>query len=147
MENASKALLIAGAILIAILLIALGMMAYTAGKGQVDKSSTSLDQSQVQSLNEQFVRFQGTKTGSEVRSLISLVKQTNANNNSQFRRVNNNQGIFLNNRPCNSNTTEGLIIQNNANGVGVELNRNYRIEVFYEAGTGLVNNLSINPAN
>ncbi len=143
MENASKALLIAGAILIAILLIALGMMAYTAGKAQVEKSSTSLDQSQVQSLNAQFVSFQATKSGSEVRSLISLVKQTNSNIDSQFHNVNNQRGILLNTRVCDNNTTEAQIIpQTN----GVQLNRNYTINIQYEANTGLVSNISINPA-
>ena len=37
MENASKALLIAGAILIVILLIAVGMMVYNGAKGSIDK--------------------------------------------------------------------------------------------------------------
>jgi hypothetical protein len=146
MENASKALLIAGAILIAILLIALGMMAYTAGKAQVEKSSTSLDQSQVQSLNAQFVSFQGTKSGSEVRSLISLVKQTNSNIDSQFHNVNQGRGILLNSRECNNNTTEAQIIPNNPGGAGVSLNRNYTINIQYEANTGLVSNITINPA-
>ena len=48
MENASKALIIAGAILLSILLIGLGMMVYSKAKGTLD--NTGIDDVAVQIL-------------------------------------------------------------------------------------------------
>ena len=82
MENASKALLIAGAILLAILiislgLISLGLMAYQQAKNTV--GSSNLSKTEIESFNSQWENYLGTnKTASEVRSLYSAVIAHNA---------------------------------------------------------------------
>lgn len=43
MENASKALIIAGAILVSILLISLGIVMFNSSKGTTDQSSNTME--------------------------------------------------------------------------------------------------------
>lgn len=130
MENASKALLIAGAILIAILLIALGMMAYTAGKGQVEKSGSQLDAAQVQSANSVFTNYEGRRTGSEVKALASLVASYNANTQSVF---NTNNVNIAYTAPLTAGT--------------VNINNYYNVTVTAYRNNGLVQTITVEAAN
>lgn len=78
MENASKALLIAGAILLAILIIAIGMFIYTSAQSTVNDSMTSLTTQEVDAFNNQFISYEGQQTGSNVKALIGrLVANAN----------------------------------------------------------------------
>ena len=79
MENASKALLIAGAILIAILLIAIAMYVYSQSQGNVNQAMASLDVQQIQSLNQAWLNYEGKQTGSQVKALMNRLA-SNANN-------------------------------------------------------------------
>ena len=79
MENASKALLIAGAVLIVILLIGIGMLIYSRSTGVVNTASNSMNAQEIQAFNGQFTPYQDSQPGSSVRALINTVI---ANNNS-----------------------------------------------------------------
>ncbi len=77
MENASKALIIAGAILLSILIISLGIFIFQQAKGAVN--TDSIDQMQVDAFNGKFDQYVGTKIrGAQVKALINAV---NTNNN------------------------------------------------------------------
>lgn len=75
MENASKALIIAGAILLSILIIGLGMFIYQQAAGAM--SGANLDPQKAQAFNEQFVKYQGTQQGANARALYSLIASNN----------------------------------------------------------------------
>lgn len=76
MENATKALLIAAAILVAILIISLGLAVYNKAANATD--SADLSQAQVQAYNEKFLKYEGTsKRGSEVNALLETVLNHN----------------------------------------------------------------------
>lgn len=75
MENASKALIIAGAILLAILIISLGIMIL--GKAQDTINGSGMTQAEVQAFNEKFTKYEGQQRGSSVRSLIQEVISNN----------------------------------------------------------------------
>ncbi len=78
MENASKALLIAGAILLAILIIAIGMFIYNSAQSTVNDSMTSLTTQEIDAFNNQFISYEGQQTGSNVKALIGrLVANAN----------------------------------------------------------------------
>ena len=79
MENASKALIIAGAILLAILIISLGIMIYQQASGVVNNNSmTEVD---VSTFNSKFEQYLGKNVrGAQVNALINTV---NTNNMSQ----------------------------------------------------------------
>ena len=75
MENASKALIIAGAILLAILLIGLGVFIFNNAKGAI--SDTGLDEQKIASVNSKFEAYEGTVTGAKARDLVDLVRTNN----------------------------------------------------------------------
>ena len=80
MENATKALLIAAAVLIAILIISLGLAVYNSSAETV--KSANLSQQEVQSANEKFARYNGTKKrGSEVNAMLQTVLNANVDAN------------------------------------------------------------------
>jgi len=79
MENASKALLIAGAVLIVILLIGIGMLIYSRSTGVVQTASDSMSSQEIQAFNSQFELYRGEQKGSAVKRLIATVIASNAN--------------------------------------------------------------------
>lgn len=82
MENASKALIIAGAILLAILLISLGIMVYNQAKGTINDADLSAEE--VQTFNTKFTSYGGTQSGTKINSLMDAVA---ANNGSSSHKV------------------------------------------------------------
>ena len=77
MENASKALIIAGAILLSILIISLGIMVYNNAKNTV--GSANLSKQEIETFNSQWQAYEGTKkTASEVRTLYQAIIASNA---------------------------------------------------------------------
>ena len=79
MENASKALIIAGAILLSILLISLGIMIFNQAQDTV--SNSGMKQAEITAFNNKFTKYEGTQKGSVVRSLIQEVIASNADDN------------------------------------------------------------------
>lgn len=76
MENASKALIIAGAILLSILIISLGIMIFNQAQDTINNSGMS--KAEISSFNSQFTKYEGIQTGSNVKSLIQEVNTSNA---------------------------------------------------------------------
>jgi len=76
MENASKALIIAGAILLAIVIISLGLVVVNNVRNVTD--NTNLSEQEIQSFNAKFIAYEGENvSGSRVNSLIQQVISTN----------------------------------------------------------------------
>ena len=77
MENASKALIIAGAILLAILLISLGILIFNQAQDTVNNSGMS--QAEITAFNNKFLKYEGNRQkGSVVKSLINEVLASNS---------------------------------------------------------------------
>lgn len=80
MENASKALIIAGAILISIVLITLGVVIL--GQGQDVVNNSNMDATEISSYNSQFTQYEGDHvSGSNVNTLINAVISANTVSN------------------------------------------------------------------
>lgn len=80
MDNASKALIMAGAILIAVALVSLGVYLYQSAANSVTDSSAWMDSAQVETQNAKFEKYQGSHVkGPEVKALIRAVGTFNAN--------------------------------------------------------------------
>ena len=73
MENASKALLIAGAILISILIIAIGMFIYNSAQSTINNSMQSMSTQEVQAFNNEFMSFEGKQSGSNIKAMIGTL--------------------------------------------------------------------------
>ncbi len=78
MENASKALIIAGAILIAILLISVGVWVMNSVNPLKDSAQQQTDAMAIQTFNAQFVDLEGENvSASQVREIFSKVNSSN----------------------------------------------------------------------
>ena len=78
MENASKALIIAGAILLSILIIGIGMFIYNQAQDQINSSAGQMSQEEVRVFNSQFKAYEGNRiSGSQVKQLLTKLA-TNA---------------------------------------------------------------------
>ena len=75
MENATKALLIAAAILIAIVLISIGVFVLNQGRDAM--SSVDMSEAQIIAFNSKFEPYNGQKRGSDVKALIDRVNVSN----------------------------------------------------------------------
>ena len=82
MENASKALIIAGAILISILLISIGIILINSGRSVTSTGTTQMQSQEIETFNSRFTAYEGSRKGSELRSLFSAVKSSNATDSS-----------------------------------------------------------------
>ncbi len=86
MENASKALIIAGAILLAILIISLGILIYNQASGVVNNNAMS--EVETQNFNQKFTQYEGNSVrGTTVRALYQAVLSNNISQDDDDRRV------------------------------------------------------------
>ena len=118
MENASKALIIACAILLAILIISLGILIYNQASGIV--SSNSMSEVDIQTFNNKFTQYGGQQRGSAVRALIQQIDASNAVPENAQRQVN-----------CNMTLND------------VDTGAMYTVTVTTDDSTGLVNDVQI----
>ncbi len=78
MENASKALIMAGAILIAIIIISLGVLIFR-NMSETVKREATLDKQQITAFNSKIIPYTGDNvSGSQVNALIQYVRTVNA---------------------------------------------------------------------
>lgn len=75
MENASKALIIAAAILISILLISVGV--YVVGIAQEQINNSDMSSIELETFNQKFTKYQGSQKGSAIRTLVQEVMAYN----------------------------------------------------------------------
>ena len=96
MENASKALIIAGAILLSILIISLGILIFSQAQDTIN--SVNMSEQEIQAFNNKFTPYQGDRVrGSQVNALVQAV-------------VSNNQSAFDNGEISTKGiTVEGLV--------------------------------------
>ena len=96
MENATKALLIAAAILIAIVLISIGV--YVLRQGQNAVSSADMSEAEILAFNSKFTTYEGTQRGSNVNALLDRIAIANkqlANNGGTKVTIEGNSGAAL----------------------------------------------------
>lgn len=78
MENASKALLIAGAVLIVIILISVGMVIVNSSTDVTDQVSDLTSTQAAQTFNNQFSKYAGRQKGSSVKTLLETIATSNS---------------------------------------------------------------------
>ena len=80
MENTSKALLIAGAILVVVLIIASGIYITNSSKGTVDSAMLSMCTQEIDAFNLKFTMYEGEQAGANLKALIvTLISNSNVN--------------------------------------------------------------------
>lgn len=94
MENATKALLIAAAVLVAILIISFGLVIYN--KSTTATDSADLTATQIQAQNEKFAKYEGeNQRGSVVNALLETVLTNNTTATSEGTKVTVNGAVTL----------------------------------------------------
>lgn len=94
MENASKALLIAGAILIAIILIGIGVAVITSTSNIQDQAGSNAETMAIQTFNSQFTAYAGTISASQATQLKSAINASNAQSSHQVK-INSGSDITI----------------------------------------------------
>lgn len=129
MENASKALIIAGSVLIAILLISLGLLIFKSTQGATDQTQDLGKTLEVQQFNSQFLKYCGDSVkGSQVRTLCEVIIAHNANSD-------NKVSININ----NSTTNDPDAISNHR--ANIITSKNYEVKAKYS--NGLINEIEV----
>ena len=142
MENASKALIIAGAILISIVLITLGVVIL--GQGQEVVNSSNIDDTAIQSFNQKFTQYEGTNvSGSRVNALINAVI---ANNTVAKRDGEENKLITISSSDLGTITAGATI--GSASGTSkvekkAQTGQNYKVSITEYSNTGYVKTITI----
>lgn len=77
MENASKALIMAGAILVAIVIVSMGVMLIAKNQGTVEQGANDADIIAQKTFNSMFYKYSGTIKGSTLKQLFIDVKSSN----------------------------------------------------------------------
>ncbi len=95
MENASKALIIAGAILISILIITLAILVFGQAKGAMDGNAMS--SFEIEQFNQRFTQFEGTRVrGATVNSMLSTILANNISADDDSRKISVSGAITMN---------------------------------------------------
>ena len=140
MENASKALILAGSILIAIIIISLGVMIFKNMSNSV-KDNTTLDKQTIAAFNSRIEPYIGeNKSGSQVNTLRDIAIAINNNAKIQggsmqyVNMITNNKEIFTSYEPSTDKVTIG---------VKAETGKFYEVKPTYNPETGLINTITV----
>lgn len=150
MENASKALLIAGAILLCILIIAIGMFIYNSAQSTITDSLTSISTQEVEAFNNQFTSYEGVQTGSNIRALVGRLI---ANADTYADEPAKIPAVYIDKTKSTGNTTINQVVvnagdtQNYIDNCGkirnqVETKHEYYVEISYQKN-GLIDYITI----
>lgn len=134
MENASKALLIAGAILIAIVLITFGVIIL--GQGSEIINNSSMSDTEMATFNAKFTSFEGKNVrGSKVNSLLQTVLQHNLSQEDNRKQVK----VTAGNTDSPSLAVDAKNITKKA-----DTGATYEVECIYNStGSGLINEIKV----
>ena len=145
MENASKALLIAGAILIAILLIAVAMSVFNNSKSTVNSGLSQVDSNETQMFNSQFKQYEGKdRSANDVKAVLRAVLASNAaNNGNTDKKVTTVKIVKWDGNNTTSTTVGDSAIINNIINTKVVDNAKYTIKLIPSNTTGFINNITI----
>lgn len=78
MENATKALLIAGSILIVIIIIGFGVAIVNQGDSLTQRGSETLNEMEIQAFNAKFTIYEGKQNASSVKALLEKIDNSNS---------------------------------------------------------------------
>ena len=141
MENASKALIIAGAILLAILIIGLGIFIYRQAANTV--SDTGMDQLAIQQFNAQFTQYDSkTVSGGSARALYGTV--VNNNNTDTEKRF-----VSLNLVAKTADGTKNIVLADtdaskvDGSKSDIKASAKYKVKIEPDTKTGLTNKITI----
>ena len=151
MENASKALIIAGAILISILIIAIGMYIYSSSTGSINSAISSMDTQEIEAFNSMWTSYEGTQTGTQVKALINkLIGNANTYQDEEAKVIGlsctpkkaNNTAVNVIYNATAANALTNFINELNNLYTSIEAKHNYTVTFDFQ-GTELIRKINI----
>lgn len=149
MENASKALIIAGAILLSILIIALGVFVFNQAKSAM--GNISLSEQEVDAANAKFTSYEGKQTGSSAKSLCDVVRNYNLTKEDdptlQVKLTNDNNNDLVANENATTNTdgkTTDAITTVKGN---IKAGNSYNVTFAYDQKSGYITHINLKQIN
>ena len=127
MENASKALIMAGAVLISIIIISLGIVVFRKMAAPVQRES-NLTEQQISAFNSRILPYIGDSvSGSQVNALMQIVRTINTKAN--------NEQDELQKITISYNSNPGI--------TRVDTGKFYKVEGIYNEYTGLLTTVKV----
>ena len=154
MENASKALIIAGAILLSILIIAIGMYIYTSSHNSISEAGSQISEQEKTSFNQQWTPYEGAQGGNNVKALLQkVIANCNINAQEEQRLVDvyctkatsqdtRNTKIDIDVGNVEQKITELTTLRND-----IETKHTYYVDLEYSPKTSLVERINIRYEN
>lgn len=156
MENASKALLIAGAILLSILIIAIGMSIYNSASSTINDSVSSMSTQEKDAFNNQFTSYENAQTGSKVKSLIGVLIANAKVYEDEVAKIptltvvdkatvkGNNANKQMNaTKPAEAGSTNAYVTSIGIIRNELEEKHTYWVEMVYSSESGLINEIKV----
>ncbi len=138
MENASKALLIAGAVLVVILIIGVGMLIYTSATGAIQEGVNRMSVQEQNMFNQQFEQYVGSRiNGSNVRALLQNIRNSNNQNADVPTKQVKVTGVVTSKTENNIQTISGTDI------TGINTANSYTVTADDTDNDGLIDTVSI----
>ncbi len=142
MENATKALLIAGSVLIAIVLIAVGIKILGSTSGTVNQVESVSNAMEKSIFNSQYTQFEGAQKGTAVKKLINQAKTYNATVTDANKKIkittvaNSEKGLGRHKNVYSEPTVNGILDE-------IQVSYNYTVFIDTNPNTGFVNSITI----
>lgn len=92
MENTTKALLIAGGIIICVLLVSVGIFVYSNSENKVISAVSSMSTTEKEAYNSKYMLYDGNQTGSDIKQLIGKLIANSNSNKDNLAKI---PGVFL----------------------------------------------------
>lgn len=148
MENASKALIIAGAILLSIAIIGIGMYVYNNAADAM--SGTDMTAEQVRTYNQTFTNYEGIQRGANVKTLCDTI----ANHNRTAADVTEQVEVHFGSDAPGTGLAASDINENNTSTTAINTIKNtnvmsgatYKVTLEYDNTSGRVTAVYINNA-
>ena len=135
MENASKALIIAGAIILSILIIGLGMFIFQ--KANSATEGADLSSQKVKAYNSVFEQYVGTQTGINVKALLDEVRSHNLANASD---ASLNIELQESSQAATTTPPTAAVTAATVNTIRAKMQngKSYTVDFGYDASTGFI---------
>ena len=137
MENASKALIIAGAILLSILIISLGIGIFNQAQDTIGNGGMS--KAEISTFNSNFTKYEGIRKGSDVKAMIQEVNSSNISD-VQAGNSRNIQLVGAGNAASGANGTTKAYTYGTSS---IASAAQYKIAVEYDSNSGYINKITI----
>ena len=143
MENASKALIIAGAILLAIAIIGVGMYVYSTVSDTI-QSQSDMSEEEVTAYNQPYVTYEGIRNGAQLKALCDNVRQHNVTATDPSQEISMINGTASNiDAPTKTGTTGTTTTEINKLKGTLLSGRQYTVSLGFDAATGRVTQIGI----